>query len=104
VTAAALAYVQVPLLQTAAEIQTIVNASVTGDLGPWGFKSPWADDSVQMAFGFEARRDEVHDTVDTRVRLRSSLRSAGRLRSDEAVPQPGQRRPHTSGRRISAGA
>ncbi|MFO1187232.1 MAG: TonB-dependent receptor [Alphaproteobacteria bacterium] len=64
VTAAALAYLQVPLLQQANEVQTLVNASVTGDLGPWGFKSPWADDTVKMAFGFEARRDEVHDTVD----------------------------------------
>ena len=64
VSAAALAYLQTPLLQQAAETQTIVNGTVTGDLSAWGFKSPWADDGVKTALGFEVRRDEVTDTVD----------------------------------------
>jgi outer membrane receptor protein involved in Fe transport len=37
--------------------EQIVDGVVTGDLGKYGVKSPWADDGVRVAIGAEWRRD-----------------------------------------------
>lgn len=61
VTQAALAYLQVPLVQIADMTQQNVIASMSGDLG---FGSPAAESNIQAAFGMEYRRDELNSTVD----------------------------------------
>jgi iron complex outermembrane recepter protein len=65
VTPEALNYLQIPLVLTGATVQTVVTAAVTGDLGTLGVQSPWADRSVQLAFGAEYRRDGLETTPDT---------------------------------------
>jgi len=62
VTDAALAYLQIPLMQRGETIQQNVVASLTGDLG---FGSPMAESNVQASFGVEYRRDELNSTTDT---------------------------------------
>src|SRR5262249_8403392 len=62
VTPAALAYLQVPLVQTGATIQQDVIGKVTGDLG---FTFPAAETPVAVSAGFEYRRDELDSTTDT---------------------------------------
>lgn len=64
VTQAALDYLQVPLLQRAFTEHRVVTGALTGDLGPWGIKSPWADESFKAAAGFEVRRDSVKNVTD----------------------------------------
>ncbi len=60
----ALDYLQVPLLQNGTTEQAVVIASITGDLGQYGFKLPSADTGLQVAGGFEYRRDAITQIVD----------------------------------------
>ena len=61
VTAAALNYVQIPLIQRGETTQQVVTAAITGDTG-WSF--PTAARTVQVAFGAEYRRDALSSTTD----------------------------------------
>lgn len=64
VTPEALAYVQVPLVQTGTTTQQVVTAAVTGDLGQYGWKSPAADTGLQVVVGAEYKRDSLERIVD----------------------------------------
>ncbi|MDP9198514.1 MAG: TonB-dependent receptor [Pseudomonadota bacterium] len=57
-------YLQVTALQIGRLNQEIYNGVITGDLGAYGFKTPWASDGVQVVFGTEYRRDTVDNKVD----------------------------------------
>jgi len=61
VTAAALNYLQIPLIQRGETTQQVVTAAVTGDTG-WSM--PTASRNVQVAFGAEYRRDSLSSTTD----------------------------------------
>jgi outer membrane receptor protein involved in Fe transport len=65
VTQAALNYVQIPLVQTGFTTQQVVSGSVTGNLGEYGLKSPYADSGVAIVLGLEMRRDVLSKTVDS---------------------------------------
>lgn len=62
--AESLAYLQTPLVQVGETTQQVVTAAVTGDLGLYGFQTPWAERGVQVAFGAEYRRDALSTTPD----------------------------------------
>jgi iron complex outermembrane receptor protein len=64
VTPEALAYLQVPLLQTGTTEQNIVSGVLTGDLGQYGFQSPSANSGLQVALGAEYRRDALESITD----------------------------------------
>jgi outer membrane receptor protein involved in Fe transport len=64
VTDEALAYLQTPGIQRASTTQQVVTASVAGDLGSYGVKTPWTTNGVQVAFGAEYRRDELESDTD----------------------------------------
>jgi outer membrane receptor protein involved in Fe transport len=64
VTPEALAYLQVPAVQTGVIDQNIVTGVITGDLGTIGAKLPWADEPIKVAFGVENRRDKLENTTD----------------------------------------
>ncbi|HWN06997.1 MAG TPA: TonB-dependent receptor [Steroidobacteraceae bacterium] len=64
VTQEQLDYIQVNGLQIGRISQEIYNASVNGDLGVHGVKTPWASDGVQVVLGAEYRRDALENTVD----------------------------------------
>jgi iron complex outermembrane receptor protein len=57
VTAAALNYLQIPLLIDATSIEYVVSGSVTGDMGKWGLKSPLADEGLKANVGAEYRSE-----------------------------------------------
>ncbi len=44
--------------------QTVVSASVAGNLGKYGIKSPWANDPVGIALGLEDRREHYRFAPD----------------------------------------
>ncbi|HEX4969653.1 MAG TPA: TonB-dependent receptor [Steroidobacteraceae bacterium] len=64
VTPEALGYIQVPGLQQGKITQEIYSATVTGDLGAYGIKSPWAQESIKIAIGAEKRFDSLKNTTD----------------------------------------
>ena len=64
VTPEALDYLQVPLLQNGTTEQSVVIASLTGDLTDYGVQLPTADSGLKVAVGAEYRRDAISQTVD----------------------------------------
>lgn len=75
--------------QSGSTTQRIVEATVTGDLGEYGIKSPWANDGVGIALGLTQRRDHLNYSPDAAsesgdlsgsggasVRVDNSLRAA----------------------------
>ena len=69
VTPAAFNYVSVPAFQTGDTEEQIVSGSLTGDLGHYGLKSPFADDGVGIALGTEYRREQLKDLSGTSPEL-----------------------------------
>ncbi len=65
VTPEALAYLQIPLVQTGTTAQQVVTGAITGDLGEMGGVSPLAESPIAVAFGLEYRRDELNTVTDT---------------------------------------
>ncbi|HEV2363034.1 MAG TPA: TonB-dependent receptor [Caulobacteraceae bacterium] len=57
VSQAAVNYISAPGFQEAQMTEQVVSGSVTGDLGPYGIKSPYAKDGVGIAVGAEYRRE-----------------------------------------------
>jgi iron complex outermembrane receptor protein len=64
VTPESLAYVQVPGLQQGKIEQEVYSGTITGDLGAYGIKSPFASESIKVAFGVESRRDNLKNVTD----------------------------------------
>ncbi|MGE0031603.1 MAG: TonB-dependent receptor plug domain-containing protein [Steroidobacteraceae bacterium] len=64
VDAAQLNYLQAKGIQVGQLTQEIYNGVVSGDLGVYGMKTPWASDGVQVVFGAEYRRDTLDNKVD----------------------------------------
>jgi iron complex outermembrane receptor protein len=64
VTQEQLDYLQVKGIQIGRISQEVYNGIITGDLGTYGFKTPWASDGVQTVFGAEYRRDTLDNKVD----------------------------------------
>jgi iron complex outermembrane recepter protein len=61
VTAAAAAYIGIPLVITGKVKETIISGSTTGDLG---FSSPGSDENVKVALGAEWRKEELSTQPD----------------------------------------
>ncbi|HKU15138.1 MAG TPA: TonB-dependent receptor [Steroidobacteraceae bacterium] len=64
VTPEALAYLQVPAVQSGVIDQNVITGVVTGDLETIGAKLPWAEESIKVAFGVENRRDKLQNVTD----------------------------------------
>src|SRR3712207_8241093 len=54
--------------------ERIVEATVTGDLGEYGIKSPWATNGVGVAIGLTQRRDHLEFAPDAASEDRKSTR------------------------------
>lgn len=65
VTPEALNYLQVPGFQRGVNGETVVNASITGQLGEYGIKSPWATEGVGLALGVEYRKETLDFQSDS---------------------------------------
>ena len=63
-TQAAYNYVLADAFTTGEVTQQIANINLTGDLGHYGVKSPWAADGVGVNFGLEYRRDYLQENFD----------------------------------------
>jgi iron complex outermembrane recepter protein len=65
VTQAALAYLQTPGLQKGSTQQSVQGATLTSDLGNYGWRTPWAKSGVGVAFGVEHRTEKLDLETDT---------------------------------------
>ena len=61
---AMLKYVIAPGFKSGQTTEQVVSGSVTGDLGQYGVKTPWANDGVGVAFGSEYRRESLDLRTD----------------------------------------
>jgi outer membrane receptor protein involved in Fe transport len=76
ITPAALNYALLSAFTTGNTTQQVANFSLTGDLGQYGVKSPWAAEGVGVAGGFEYRRDTLTLSYDS-VQSSGDLSGAG---------------------------
>jgi outer membrane receptor protein involved in Fe transport len=77
VTPAALAFLSVPLLANATTEEYVADASVTGDLGKYGVKLPWADSGLQVNIGSEWRQESSSFLPDFLSQQGSAAGSGG---------------------------
>ena len=64
VSQAALNYLQATGFQRGQTEETVASANVTGLLGKYGIKTPWAEDGVGVNFGAEYRKEALHLQTD----------------------------------------
>ena len=64
VTPQALAYLQTPLFSRGFTQQSVLQGNVTGDLGEYGVKSPWARDGIGVLVGVEHRNERLNLNTD----------------------------------------
>ncbi len=67
VTPAQLAYLTVPGLTKGSTTEQVADFTLTGKLGEYGIKSPWAEDGVGVALGTEYRRESIQFSSDEEV-------------------------------------
>ena len=65
VTPAALSYLQTPGFKRGQVEQAVAELSVTGKLGDYGIRFPWAEDGVGIAVGVQYRKDKL--ALDTDI-------------------------------------
>lgn len=63
-TPAAVNYLSETGFQSGTTTEQVANASVTGDLGEYGFKTPWASDGATVNFGVEYRKETLELNTD----------------------------------------
>jgi iron complex outermembrane recepter protein len=76
VTQAALDYLDITGTSRGAITEKIIEGNITGDLGEYGVKSPWANDGIGVALGFQNRRDHLEYAPDV-AQLSGDLSGAG---------------------------
>jgi outer membrane receptor protein involved in Fe transport len=64
VTPAAVGFVSVPSFQDGDTFQYMGQINLSGDLGQYGMKSPWAEDGIGLAGGFEWRKEQLDYNPD----------------------------------------
>jgi iron complex outermembrane receptor protein len=76
VTPAQLNYIQVPGITGGTTVEQVANFSLTGQLGEYGWRSPFAEDGVGVALGTEYRREYLSEYADAES-LAGDLSGAG---------------------------
>jgi iron complex outermembrane recepter protein len=77
VTPQALAFMSVPLLIEGTVTEYVADGSVTGDLGKYGAKLPWADQGLQVNVGVEWRQESTDYLPDFLSQQGSAAGSGG---------------------------
>jgi outer membrane receptor protein involved in Fe transport len=77
VTPAALAFMSVPLLLEGTVTEYVADGSVTGDIGKYGAKLPWADQGLQVNVGVEWRQEDTNFLPDFLSQQGSAAGSGG---------------------------
>lgn len=81
VTQGAIDYVSTPGFKSGYTREEVVSATIQGDLGTYGVKSPFASDGVTIAFGPEWRRETLHLDTDAEYATGDLLGQGGQTKS-----------------------
>ncbi len=65
------------------DTQTVISASITGDLGTFGLTSPWATRGVNIAIGAEHRHESLIYTADAVAQEGGAVPTDGRITVNE---------------------
>ncbi|HEX6661184.1 MAG TPA: TonB-dependent receptor, partial [Sphingomicrobium sp.] len=79
VTAAALNYLQVPLLSRGNVNETIADANVTLEGGEYGIQTPWSDRGVGLNVGVEYRKESLNFEPDLEFQLGDGAGQGGAI-------------------------
>jgi outer membrane receptor protein involved in Fe transport len=79
----ALAYVKASGLQQGFTQEQVVSGNLTGDLGQYGLRSPWAKDGVGVNLGAEYRAEYLQLNVDRSLQLGDLYGNGAKI-----LPQP----------------
>ena len=79
VTPAALSYLSGVGIFGGSTTQQVVTGAITGDLGQYGAKSPWASDGVGISVGAEYERDFLESHADTAIQSGDLAGRGGKL-------------------------
>jgi iron complex outermembrane recepter protein len=85
VTPAAAAYLATPGLRKGSTTQTVSQASIAGDLGDYGVRSPWAKDGLTVVAGAEYRKESLQLEPDEEFQTFDLAGQGGAI-----LPQAGQ--------------
>jgi iron complex outermembrane receptor protein len=77
VTPAQLNYIQVPGYTGGQTVEQVANFSLTGQLGEYGWRSPFAEDGIGVALGTEYRREFVSTFADAETQAGDLSGSGG---------------------------
>jgi outer membrane receptor protein involved in Fe transport len=75
--AESLNYIQTPGFQNGTYTQAVVSGVLTGQLGQYGVKTPWAEDGVGIALGTEYRRESLDLNTDVAFQTGDLLGQGG---------------------------
>lgn len=67
------AFFNLTQLASSTTTQLVATASISGDLGVFGVRSPWAERGVELALGVEYRRDTTDYRPDDNLRLGANV-------------------------------
>ncbi|NIJ20329.1 outer membrane receptor protein involved in Fe transport [Sphingomonas naasensis] len=73
------AYLYTPSNTASRNTQTIFNLSVSGDLGTFGIRSPWAESGVAIVVGAEHRKETLRYTADDIAEQGGAADSDGKI-------------------------
>ncbi|HEX4736106.1 MAG TPA: TonB-dependent receptor [Allosphingosinicella sp.] len=74
---AALTYLQTPGFQRGSNKESVFNFSLTGKLGDYGVRFPWAENGVGIALGLEYRKESLELSTDAEFSLLPASDLAG---------------------------
>ncbi|MEE3623623.1 TonB-dependent receptor [Nitrospirillum sp. BR 11752] len=83
ISSAGYSYLYSPSHTHDAETEKVASLSLTGDLGQYGVKSPWAAKGAALALGFEHREETLNFTADAVAQAGGTMPSSGALSVNE---------------------
>jgi outer membrane receptor protein involved in Fe transport len=77
-------YIFTPTFTHGVQKESVMNATLNGDLGEYGIKSPLATDALAVAFGVEHRTEDLSFEADAVAQQKGTKENAGDFKVDEA--------------------
>ncbi|MDE1145926.1 MAG: TonB-dependent receptor [Azospirillaceae bacterium] len=69
------------------DTEKVANLSISGDLGRYGFQSPWAKHGAALAFGYEHRSESMVYEADAIAQQNGTLPSSGSISVNEGYAE-----------------
>lgn len=76
-------YIYAPTFTRGEQHLTVLSASVSGDLGAFGVRSPWSSRALGFAIGVEQRTETLDFRADELAQQKGTLESQGRIKVRE---------------------